>query len=57
MALKSFGFMKYFLVLLLSFGAFKSVIAQNQARIIAKVLDSKTLKPLVGVVVSIQNTS
>ncbi|WP_278034526.1 TonB-dependent receptor [Flavobacterium nitratireducens] len=49
--------MKYFLVLLLSFGAFKSVIAQNQARIIAKVLDSKTLKPLVGVVVSIQNTS
>ncbi len=57
MALKSFGFMKYFLVLLLSFGAFKSVLAQNQVRIIAKVLDSKTLKPLVGVVVSIQNTS
>ncbi|KDN53915.1 TonB-dependent receptor [Flavobacterium seoulense] len=49
--------MRYFLVLLFSTVAISSALAQDQTRISAKVLDSKTLKPIVAVVVSIQNTN
>jgi len=49
--------MRYFVVLVFCIGSVNLVLAQNQARISAKVLDAKTLKPLVAVVVSIQNTN
>lgn len=49
--------MKYFIVLLFGIGAIHSGLAQDQARISAKVLDAKTLKPIVAAVVSIQNTN
>lgn len=49
--------MKHFLVLLFYIGLVNYTLAQNQAKISAKVIDAKTLKPLVSVVVSIQNTN
>ncbi|GEL10290.1 Outer membrane receptor proteins, mostly Fe transport [Flavobacterium glycines] len=53
----SIGLMRYFVVLVFCIGSVNLVLAQNQARISAKVLDAKTLKPLVSTVVSIQNTN
>ena len=55
-AVNSIGLMRYFLVLLFSTVSISSALAQNQVRISAKVLDAKTLQPLVATVVSIQNT-
>lgn len=49
--------MRCFLVLLFGIIPISCILAQNQAQISAKVLDSKTLKPLVAAVVSIQNTN
>ena len=49
--------MKYFLVLLFGIGCFSSSLAQNEAQISVKVVDAKTLTPLVAVVVAIQNTN
>ncbi|RVT80048.1 TonB-dependent receptor [Flavobacterium sufflavum] len=49
--------MKYFLVVLFGMVPMNCILAQNQARISARVLDAKTLKPLVAAVVSIQNTN
>ncbi|MES2239544.1 MAG: TonB-dependent receptor [Bacteroidota bacterium] len=49
--------MKCFFVLLLGIATINGVLAQNQVQISAKVLDAKTLKPLVAAVVSIQNTN
>ena len=49
--------MRRLLVLFFSVGAVCATFAQEQSRISAKVLDAKTLQPIVAVVVSIQNTN
>ena len=49
--------MKYFSTLFFCIGSIHGILAQNEAQISAKVLDAKTLKPIVAVVVTIQNTN
>ncbi len=49
--------MRRLLVLFFGIGAVCATFAQEQSRISAKVLDAKTLQPIVAVVVSIQNTN
>lgn len=49
--------MRRLLVLFFGVGAVCATFAQEQSRISAKVLDAKTLQPIVAVVVSIQNTN
>ena len=56
-AVNSIGLMKYFSTLFFCIGSIHGLLAQNEAQISAKVLDAKTLKPIVTVVVSIQNTN
>lgn len=49
--------MKYVFILFFGFGIVHGILAQNHVQISAKVVDAKSLQPIPGVIVAIQNTS